>query len=76
MFRARAAAAEVPAQQAVREWATELRAFTSTVMDELPAERRAAADAVRAVGETPVMFEEFGGRDAHPKTLSQSALTP
>ncbi len=32
-------------------------------MSELPNERRAVADAVRAVGATPVMFEQFGGRD-------------
>jgi hypothetical protein len=36
-------------------------------MSELPAERRAAADAVRAIGGTPIMFEQFGGRDADPE---------
>ena len=35
-------------------------------MEELPEEREAAAEGVRAVGARPVMFEEFGGRDANP----------
>jgi len=60
----RAAAAEIPSQDAVREWAHGRRAFISSVMSELPAERQAAAGAVRAVGVAPVMFEQFGGRDA------------
>src|SRR5262245_29248143 len=63
----RAAAAEIPSQDAVREWAHGRRAFISSAMNELPDERRAAADAVRAVGGTPVMFEQFGGRDADPE---------
>jgi hypothetical protein len=63
----RAAAAELPSANAVREWAREKRAFISSVMAELPAERQAVAAAVRAVGLRPVMFEEFGGRDADPE---------
>jgi hypothetical protein len=63
----RAAAAEIPSEDAVREWAHGRRAFISSVMSELPDERRAAAAAVRAVGGTPVMFEQFGGRDADPE---------
>jgi hypothetical protein len=63
----RAAAAEIPSQDAIREWAHGRRAFISSVMSELPDERLAAADAVRAVGGTPVMFEQFGGRDADPE---------
>lgn len=63
----RAAAAEIPSPEAVREWAHGRRAFISSVMSELPEERRAAADAVRALGATPVMFEQFGGRDADPE---------
>ena len=63
----RAAAAEIPSQDAVGEWANGRRAFISSVMSELPDERRAAADAVRAVGGTAVMFEQFGGRDADPE---------
>lgn len=63
----RAAAAEIPSQDAVREWAYGRRAFISSVMSELPAERQAAAGAVRAVGVAPVMFEQFGGRDADPE---------
>src|SRR5579862_8842421 len=63
----RAAAAEMPSQQAVREWAHGKRGFVSSVMAELPAERDSAAAAVRAVGASPVMFELFGGRDADPE---------
>jgi hypothetical protein len=63
----RAAAAEIPSSDAVREWAHGRRAFVSSVMSELPDERRAAAGAVRAIGGTPVMFEQFGGRDADPE---------
>ena len=62
----RAAAAELPSAEAVREWAGEKRAFISSVMAELPAERQAVAAGIRAVGLRPVMFEEFGGRDADP----------
>lgn len=63
----RAAAAEIPSGDAVREWAHGRRAFISSVMGELPDERWAAAEAMRAVGGTPVMFEQFGGRDADPE---------
>jgi Domain of unknown function (DUF4062) len=63
----RGAAAEVPSAEAVLEWARGRRAFISSVMSELPGERQAAADGVRAVGGTPVMFEQFGGRDADPE---------
>ena len=51
----------------VREWAREKRAFISSVMAELVAERQAAAAGVRTVGLRAVMFEEFGGRDADPE---------
>ena len=60
----RAAAAELPRDETVREWARDKRAFISSVMAELGEERAAAADGVRSVGARPVMFEEFGGRDA------------
>ena len=63
----RAAAAEVPRDEAVREWARDKRVFISSVMQELAEERRAVADAVRSYGARPVMFEEFGGRDADPE---------
>jgi hypothetical protein len=63
----RAAAAEIPSLEAVREWAHGKRAFISSVMSELLAERQAVAEAVRAIGVTPVMFEQFGGRDADPE---------
>lgn len=63
----RAAAAEIPSADAVREWAREKRGFISSVMSELPEERKAVAAAIRAVGARPVMFEQFGGRDANPE---------
>ena len=62
----RLAAAEVPERAAIRDWARDKRAFISSVMTELPRERAAAAAAVRSVGARPVMFEDFGGRDADP----------
>ena len=62
----RAAAAEVPPDDAVREWARDKRAFISSVMANLGDERAAAAAGVRSVGARAVMFEEFGGRDADP----------
>jgi hypothetical protein len=60
----RAAAAELPSADEVREWARAKRAFISSVMSELPAERKAVAAGVRGVGLVPVMFEEFGAREA------------
>jgi hypothetical protein len=62
----RSAAAELPSDDGVREWAREKRAFISSVMAELAAERQAAAAGVRGVGLRAVIFEEFGGRDADP----------
>ncbi|MYD87368.1 MAG: DUF4062 domain-containing protein [Acidobacteria bacterium] len=62
----RLAAAEVPDEATIREWARDKRAFISSVMAELSEERAAAAAAVRSVGAQPVMFEDFGGRDADP----------
>ena len=62
----RAAAADVPGEEAVREWASDKRAFISSVMAELGEARAAAAAGVRSVGARAVMFEEFGGRDADP----------
>ena len=42
----RAAAAEIPTADAIREWAAQKNAFISSVMSELPAERTAAATAI------------------------------
>jgi hypothetical protein len=64
----RAAAAEVPSPEAVREWASDKRVFISSVMSEFATERPAAATAIRTVGARPVLFEEFGGRDADPES--------
>ncbi len=63
----RAAAAEVPRKESVREWARDKRVFISSVMAELREERRTVACAARSLGARPVMFEEFGGRDAEPQ---------
>ena len=62
----RAAAAHVPQDSDVREWALDKRVFISSVMAKLGEERAAAANGVRSLGAKPVMFEEFGGRDADP----------
>jgi Domain of unknown function (DUF4062) len=63
----RAAAAEIPSAESVREWARDKRAFVSSVMSELPEERQATAAGVRDVGLRAVLFEEFGGRDSDPE---------
>jgi Domain of unknown function (DUF4062) len=63
----RAAAAELPSNAAVCEWAREKRTFISSVMADLAEERQAVAVAVRSVGLRAVLFEEFGGRDADPE---------
>lgn len=63
----RAAAAEIPSPEAVREWGHGKRAFISSVMAELAKERQAAATAVRPANVVPIMFEQFGGRDADPE---------
>jgi Domain of unknown function (DUF4062) len=70
----RAAAAELPSADGVREWAREKRAFISSAMAELAAERHAVAAGVRGVGLRAVMFEEFGGRDSDPEEARQSAI--
>src|SRR5207249_2455752 len=61
-----AAAAELPSNDEIRHWARDQRVFISSVMDELNAERKAVADAIRTLGAEPVWFEEFGVRDADP----------
>lgn len=61
-----AAAAELPSRDEIRHWARDQRVFISSVMDELNAERKAVAGAIRTLGAQPVWFEEFGGRDADP----------
>ena len=63
----RAAAAEMPSDESIREWARDKRAFISSVMSELPKERLAVAETVRREGLQAVMFEEFGGRDSDPQ---------
>jgi hypothetical protein len=55
---------ESPTADEVCEWAHPKRAFISSVMSELSAERQAVAAGVRNVGLVPVMFEEFGAREA------------
>ena len=63
----RAAAAEVPREEAIREWARDKRVFISSVMADLCEVRAAAAEGVRSLGARAVMFEDFGGRDADPQ---------
>ena len=62
----RAAAAAVPPDGAIGEWARGRRVFISSVMAGLGEERAAAAEAAVALGARPIMFENFGGRDADP----------
>ena len=62
----RKAAAEIPEEATIRNWARNQRAFISSVINGLEAEREAAAAAVRAEGGQAVLFEEFGGRDTDP----------
>ena len=62
----RAAAAAVPPAGAIGEWARGRRVFISSVMAGLGEERAAAAEAAVALGARPIMFENFGGRDADP----------
>ena len=61
----RAAAAEVPSDEAIHGWARDKRVFISSVMEGLREERDDAAAAVRSLSARAVMFEEFGGRDAN-----------
>src|SRR5205823_5280636 len=70
----RAAAADLPSAESVREWAREKRAFISSVMGELAEERQAVAAGVRSVGLRAILFEEFGGRDADPEAAYLSEV--
>jgi hypothetical protein len=63
----RAAAAELPSEEAIREWARDKRGFVSSVMAGFGDERKAVVEALRDIGLRPVIFEEFGGRDADPE---------
>lgn len=63
----RSAAAAVPDQRELSAWASSQRVFVSSVMAGMVDERIAAASAVRQVGAQPVVFEDFGGRDADPE---------
>lgn len=46
-----------------RAWCDGRGVFISSVMEELAAERRALAEALRRLGLRPVLFEDLGGRD-------------
>lgn len=48
-------------------WARGQRIFVSSVMTEFAEERAALAASIRALGATPVLFEQFGGREADPE---------
>ena len=63
----RAAAAHVPQDSDVREWALDKRVFISSVMAELGEERAAAANGVRSLGARPV--ENGGAKIDHSATV-------
>lgn len=60
-------AAKKPSPNEVTAWASDQRAFISSVMADLKAERAAVAESIRTVGVEPVWFEQFGGRDSDPQ---------
>lgn len=62
----RAAAAVLPDEQAIHDWAVDQRAFISSVISGYGAYREAAVAAVEAIGVKPVWWERFGGRDSDP----------
>lgn len=47
----------------VQAWAAGKRVFVSSLISDMPAERAAVRDAIRAVGAAPVMFEDLGAQD-------------
>jgi hypothetical protein len=47
----------------LRAWAETQRIFISSVMADLVPERQGLATMIRDLGATPVLFEDFGGRD-------------
>ncbi len=47
----------------LRAWAQTQVVFISSVMAELARERRELATMIAGLGATPVLFEDFGGRD-------------
>ncbi len=48
---------------ALRAWAQTQAVFISSVMTDLATERRLLASMIAELGATPVLFEDFGGRD-------------
>lgn len=51
-----------PGEERIRAWASAKRVFVSSTMDDLQAERGAAAGAITEVGAEPVLFETLGAR--------------
>jgi Domain of unknown function (DUF4062) len=51
------------ADDELHTWAQTQRVFVSSVMTELARERRELATMIEGFGATPVLFEDFGGRD-------------
>jgi Domain of unknown function (DUF4062) len=51
------------ADDELRAWAETQGVFISSVMSELATERRELATTIEGLGATPVLFEDFGGRD-------------
>jgi hypothetical protein len=56
-------ASQTASEQDVRAWASGRRAFVSSLITDMPAERAAVRAAIEAVGATPVMFEDLGAQD-------------
>jgi hypothetical protein len=58
----------------VCSWGSGRRVFISSVQEALQEERLAVAKAIRDLCATPVMFEEFGGRDDDPEAAYLSEV--
>lgn len=63
-----ASAARALSEPELRAWAEGRGVFVSSVMEELPAERRALADLLTGLGFRPILFEDLGGRDENAET--------
>jgi len=67
-------AAALPDERDLRAWAAQQRVFVSSVISGMVDERAAVVRAVEAVGATPVIFENFGGRDDDPESAYLSEV--
>lgn len=62
------------AESELRTWAKAQGVFISSVMTELATERRELATMIGRLGVTPVLFEDFGGRDEGPQEAFLSGV--